>query len=65
MVAAYSALPLPVIVSLAYRIAILWAAAHVLLALRRAQTGYDSTIEPDDEDQKLEWTSIILMYSRL
>lgn len=66
MVAAYSALPLPVIVGLAYRIAILYAAGQVLIALKRAQTGFDEdeTTLGEEKSASPRGMTLIISYSR-
>lgn len=81
MITLYSALPLPVIVGLIYRIgecgdwlvfrlyidlspalcpAILYAAGQVVLALRRAQTGYDEL-----DEKRGKGMTVVISYSRL
>ena len=67
MIAAYSALPLPVLVGLAYRIAILYAAGQVLVALKRAQTGYDERETDIGEEHGAgpRGMTLVISYSRL
>lgn len=67
IIAAWSAMPLPVMVGLAYRIAILYAAGKVVVALKRAQTGYDEyeTALGDETGAAPRGMTLIIAYSRL
>lgn len=66
LIAAWGALPLPVIVGLAYRIAILYAAGQVLVALKRSQTGFDEyeTALSDERGAGPRGMTLIVCYSR-
>ena len=60
-----SALPLPVFVGLVYRIAVLYAASRVILALKRGRAGYDPSTRLSEEEPMARIFTLLLNYSRL
>lgn len=45
-----SALPLPVLVGLFYRVAVMYAASRIILALKRQNEGYEDTRKLSEEE---------------
>ncbi|KAI5477154.1 ICE2 family protein [Pseudohyphozyma bogoriensis] len=63
--AASSALPLPVLVGLFYRVAVMYAASRIILALKRKNEGYEDTRRLSDEEPAARVMTFIVTYSRL
>jgi len=63
--AASSALPLPVFVGLIYRIAVMYTASRVLIALKRGRAGgYDESTRLSEEEPMARLFTLVLYYSR-
>ncbi|SCZ87522.1 BZ3500_MvSof-1268-A1-R1_Chr2-2g04988 [Microbotryum saponariae] len=65
IIAASSALPLPVLVGLFYRVTVLYAASRIILALKRKNEGYEDTRKLSEEDPFPRFMTIVVTYSRL
>jgi len=63
--AAASALPLPVLVGLFYRVAAMYAASRIILALKRKHEGYDEARRLSDEEPAARVMTVLVAYSRL
>ncbi|GAA98403.1 uncharacterized protein L969DRAFT_61585 [Mixia osmundae IAM 14324] len=63
--AASSALPLPVIVGLVYRIVILYGAGRVVIAMKRAKDGYDESTRLSEEEPFGRTVTIVIAYSKV
>ncbi|KAM0786673.1 hypothetical protein ACM66B_002121 [Microbotryomycetes sp. NB124-2] len=62
--AASSALPLPVLVGLFYRVTVLYAASRVVLALKRQHEGYTDSKKLRDEEPAARAMTVTITYSR-
>ncbi|KAM0752698.1 ICE2-domain-containing protein [Meredithblackwellia eburnea MCA 4105] len=60
-----SALPLPVLVGLFYRIAVLYAASRIILALKKQNEGYEETKRLSEEEPAARVMTVIITYARL
>lgn len=63
--AASSALPLPVLVGLFYRVAVMYAASRIILALKRQNEGYEDTRKLSEEEPAARVMTVIVTYARL
>ncbi|GJN93524.1 hypothetical protein Rhopal_006581-T1 [Rhodotorula paludigena] len=64
VMAASSALPFSVIVTLFYRVAVLYAATRVVLALKRQTGGYEDNRRLSEEEPAARIMTVVLTYSR-
>ncbi|GAA6053593.1 hypothetical protein JCM3770_001543 [Rhodotorula araucariae] len=64
VMAASSALPFSVIVTLFYRVAVMYAATRVVLALKRRTGGYEDTRKLSEEEPAARVMTLVLTYSR-
>ncbi|ORY78032.1 ICE2-domain-containing protein [Leucosporidium creatinivorum] len=62
--AASSALPLPVLVGLFYRVAVMYAASRIILALKRQNEGYEDTRKLSEEEPAARVMTVTITYSR-
>ncbi|KAK4047349.1 hypothetical protein OIO90_006208 [Microbotryomycetes sp. JL221] len=62
--AASSALPLPVLVGLFYRVTVLYASSRVVLALKRQHEGYHDSKKLSDEEPAARAMTVTITYSR-
>ncbi|BGP50771.1 hypothetical protein JCM10450v2_006697 [Rhodotorula kratochvilovae] len=64
VMAASSALPFSVIVTLFYRVAVMYAATRVVLALKRRTGGYEDNRKLSEEEPAARVMTVVLTYSR-
>ncbi|KAL8277695.1 hypothetical protein RQP46_009968 [Phenoliferia psychrophenolica] len=60
-----SALPLPVLVGLFYRVAVMYAASRIVLALKKRNEGYEETKKLSEEEPAARVMTVIVTYARL
>lgn len=60
-----SALPLPVLVGLFYRVAAMYAASRIILALKRKHEGYEESRRLSEEEPAARVMTVLVTYSRL
>ncbi|MBW0523355.1 hypothetical protein O181_063070 [Austropuccinia psidii MF-1] len=65
LLACSSALPLPVFINLLYRVVVLYGASRIVVAIKRANSGFDYARRLSDEEPMVRIMTVIVSYSRL
>ncbi|KNZ58259.1 uncharacterized protein VP01_1965g3 [Puccinia sorghi] len=64
LLACSSALPLPVFINLLYRVVALYGASRIVVAIKRANSGFAYTRKLSDEEPMVRIMTVIVSYSR-
>lgn len=65
LLACSSALPLPVFINLVYRVVVLYGASRIVVAIKRANGGFDHKRRLSDEEPMVRVMTVAISYSRL